>query len=887
MNRLWIGDLRLSQIQSLYTNKKVSDESINKEATTENNDKFDISIDSAVENLFLVENRADLSWFETTAITRIPLMSLTDTAVIIMLGFNDCICSCCWPGVFKIEEIAESYAEKINQLISSYNSISFYVCSVAPIKGDYAFNNKLIKRTDLDRKIQKFNKVISEKCQALFIDTYSYLNTIEYNTRDSIRLTYKSCNYLKDFILSKLVYAVINSGFKKRVNNILNSDGTLKAKKDWVLSPPRESDGDSFLFYRTDGYNGCIEVAYGSKCALPNCVGYAWGRFMEIMNTDTNGLPPGSEDNIEDVELSAGNAKAWFGNTSDGYERGDTPREGAVMCWDSLVGRGGHVAIVEHVLKDGSVITSESAWQRNPERPKYDPDLNGGGQHFYSNHRSVGDNGNWGANTSSYKFQGFIYNPTVSSTGSYTPSSASGGYVDKTQVISRNEELTKDEMHVNARYIWQYLGSKRWTLNAVAAMLGNMQNESTINPKRFEYYTSNKDSYMYLGPNPTQAEIDAYLANYKALMGRYPGYGLTQWTSTESLSSWSQHKLVSWCVKRGLDYTDIDSQLQRIVWEADNNAQWFGYDRDRADYPISLREFTTSTREPEWLAAAFLLRYEIPGDRYKLVAERQKNARYWYDYLLPFSPNMYGASLSLTNMNIKNVSPTEIQVSFVARCYEGYKYSLVSENKVKILEQTVHKQQNTADKDNNTDGQKNDTATANIDKSTLGELISIHLTDLIPNKKYSIIVKAFSNSGADEVEASIDFVTKQDYPKAITDLMLVANDNKLPSQSFKLDYIDAHDWGYWGKNSYGYVVQLFVNGQFFDECETSSIAILKDFNLSTIFSTYTSRVGDTIQIGIRTWVNDDDGNRIYDSNTTSTSNALCFLTKPIIPYLNA
>lgn len=43
--------------------------------------------------------------------------------------------------------------------------------------------------------------------------------------------------------------------------------------------------------------------------------------------------------------------------------------------------------------------------------------------------------------------------------------------------------LTMDQMKVNATYIWNALGSQGWTLNAVAGILGNMQSESSINPR--------------------------------------------------------------------------------------------------------------------------------------------------------------------------------------------------------------------------------------------------------------------------------------------------------------------------------------------------------------------------------------------------------------------
>lgn len=48
---------------------------------------------------------------------------------------------------------------------------------------------------------------------------------------------------------------------------------------------------------------------------------------------------------------------------------------------------------------------------------------------------------------------------------------------------SSSNALTTEQMKVNAQYIWNYLKNFGWTKNAVAGMLGNMQSESTINPR--------------------------------------------------------------------------------------------------------------------------------------------------------------------------------------------------------------------------------------------------------------------------------------------------------------------------------------------------------------------------------------------------------------------
>lgn len=126
------------------------------------------------------------------------------------------------------------------------------------------------------------------------------------------------------------------------------------------------------------GYNYCIEIK-NSSC-LPNCVGYCWGRWRELLGSYHN--------------LSRGNAENWWAK-NDGYSRGQTPKIGAVICWrggkvaDSSDGCG-HVAIVEAIAEDGTITCSES---------------NYGGSRF--NVRKLKSP----YNLSGLKFQGFIYIP--------------------------------------------------------------------------------------------------------------------------------------------------------------------------------------------------------------------------------------------------------------------------------------------------------------------------------------------------------------------------------------------------------------------------------------------------------------------------------------------
>lgn len=149
------------------------------------------------------------------------------------------------------------------------------------------------------------------------------------------------------------------------------------------LTAPSTTD-KHWLHTSAGGLNSCIYIAGGS--VLPNCVGYAWGRFYEIL-----GSAP---------KLSRRNAEDWYGYTADGYERGQTPKLGAVICWakgKTAYGTdgAGHVAIVEQVNADGSIVTSNSGY---------------GGKRFWTQtHKKP-------YAMSGYTFQGFIYNPAVKET---------------------------------------------------------------------------------------------------------------------------------------------------------------------------------------------------------------------------------------------------------------------------------------------------------------------------------------------------------------------------------------------------------------------------------------------------------------------------------------
>lgn len=112
---------------------------------------------------------------------------------------------------------------------------------------------------------------------------------------------------------------------------------------------------------------------------LANCVGYAAGRFNEIIGQ-----------NCFVHFRYAPDPDQWIARAqAEGLRTGSEPELGAVAVWSH------HVAIVEEIHVDGSITTSESGYGcANP---------------FWTSKRSR-DGGSWGGE----EFLGFIYQPEVS-----------------------------------------------------------------------------------------------------------------------------------------------------------------------------------------------------------------------------------------------------------------------------------------------------------------------------------------------------------------------------------------------------------------------------------------------------------------------------------------
>ena len=151
----------------------------------------------------------------------------------------------------------------------------------------------------------------------------------------------------------------------------------------------RTSCPNNNKYYITTGSGGWNKAIVGKPTkaganVLANCVGYANGRFAEIIGKDKieYQLVCNAENFIE-------KAKQY------GLQISDKPVLGGIMVWGGNGSLAGHVAIVERIDNDNQIYTSESAY---------------GGSAFYNATRT-NYNGRWGM-SSNYWFRGCIINPS-------------------------------------------------------------------------------------------------------------------------------------------------------------------------------------------------------------------------------------------------------------------------------------------------------------------------------------------------------------------------------------------------------------------------------------------------------------------------------------------
>lgn len=123
-----------------------------------------------------------------------------------------------------------------------------------------------------------------------------------------------------------------------------------------VRTTQPSSTNKYYLTAAGGGYNKCIlgnaKNKYNKRptaySVLPNCVGYAYGRYLEYHGLTKANLP-------------TCNAKNWYAEAKkSGFKCSQTPSVGAVVCFKGTLY--GHVAFVEAIQSNGDLLLSESNW---------------------------------------------------------------------------------------------------------------------------------------------------------------------------------------------------------------------------------------------------------------------------------------------------------------------------------------------------------------------------------------------------------------------------------------------------------------------------------------------------------------------------------------------
>lgn len=174
-------------------------------------------------------------------------------------------------------------------------------------------------------------------------------------------------------------------------------------------------------------------------------------------------------------------------------------------------------------------------------------------------------------------------------------------YIDTaSQVWTHNAASSNQDQIDNASEMWAYFRNKGYSEQATAAMIGNAQHESALNPAQWQY--------------------GSYVGNESL------GYGLFQWDPASRY--WQLY-----CGHFGYDRTSGYYQCEWVdtqtIGGLEGN-QWNG-----KVAPTSWNDFKVSTSSPTDLAYAFCRNWE----RGNWEQRRADNANYWYQYFTGTTPD--------------------------------------------------------------------------------------------------------------------------------------------------------------------------------------------------------------------------------------------------------
>ncbi|MDT3429178.1 peptidoglycan hydrolase-like protein with peptidoglycan-binding domain [Paenibacillus forsythiae] len=200
--------------------------------------------------------------------------------------------------------------------------------------------------------------------------------------------------------------------------------------------------------------------------------------------------------------------------------------------------------------------------------------------------------------------------PNAGGTGNDTsPSGDKTVYAKPTAGIGG---LTDAQLKANVLYIYNYMTAKGWTKNAIAGLLGNIEQESGFNPGAWQVR------------HRTGA-----------------GYGLVQWTP-------ARNKFLKWMGNISAEQADymalndpkklMDKQLEYLLIEIKeikpDKREWIPTTGYNSPYKMTSDEYIHSDKNVGDLALVFHGSFERSADTWKTKQVRVDNAKKWYKFLI-------------------------------------------------------------------------------------------------------------------------------------------------------------------------------------------------------------------------------------------------------------
>lgn len=188
------------------------------------------------------------------------------------------------------------------------------------------------------------------------------------------------------------------------------------------------------------------------------------------------------------------------------------------------------------------------------------------------------------------------------------------------------DPLTQEQINANAEYIYNELRKKGWSKEAICALLGNMTEESGMNPGAWQGQDNLNLGYGLIQFSPSGEAFLAYVSK---------NYDIKSAADLNKLAKEDPKKLID---------IELEFMDQPGSWYYTGGfGKYFDklYATDYADQlpenpRMSYNDFTHSTDSPAGLALVFEAGFERSGDDAQGRNERAQAAEAWYEYFKDF-----------------------------------------------------------------------------------------------------------------------------------------------------------------------------------------------------------------------------------------------------------